>query len=359
MKKLFVLSCVALATLASCSKSEDIEAPQAQKEIAFSVATDKSRAPIEDATFPTSLSMYVSAYNSVSKDYFKNVAFSYDQSGTKWKAGMYWPINGVTNFLAYAFNPAKGSQTTVVIDENKAVWGDADANWAQQVTFDFGDKSLCYAPVAAGGSEVATTMTPYVDLLYASGEQAKEKDYNSVSMTFKHTGAWIVFKVKLKNALLTNTSLTLNQFKLVKIHKGGKLTIDNSKYPGAQASWDFTNSPAADYAVESFPQQNTTAIDNTKGLAVTQTDFDDANTFGIIIPEQKQTAIEFKYTLASTASPAAFAAQTATYTYPLNNFGKWEMGKKYVYEITINFGEITITPSVADWDTPNDTDVQI
>ena len=80
MKKLFVLSCVALATLASCSKSEDIEAPQAQKEIAFSVATDKSRAPIADATFPTSLSMYVSAYNSVSKDYFKNVAFSYDQA---------------------------------------------------------------------------------------------------------------------------------------------------------------------------------------------------------------------------------------------------------------------------------------
>ena len=178
-------------------------------------------------------------------------------------------------------------------------------------------------------------------------------------MTFKHTGAWIVFKVKLKNALLTNTSLTLNQFKLVKIHKGGKLTIDNSKYPGAQASWDFTNSPAADYAVESFPQQNTTAIDNTKGLAVTQTDFDDANTFGIIIPEQKQTAIEFKYTLASTASPAAFAAQTATYTYPLNNFGKWEMGKKYVYEITINFGEITITPSVAPWDAQNAEDVQI
>lgn len=358
MKKLFVLSCVALATLASCSKSEDIEAPQAQKEIAFNVATDKSRAPIENATFPTALSMYVSAYNSVSKDYFKNVEFKHN-SGT-WKAGMYWPINGVTNFLAYAFTPAADTQTTAVMDANKAKWGDtSDANWAQQVTFDFGDKSLCYAPVAVDGSAVADPMTPYVDLLYASGEQAKEKDYTSVSMTFKHTGAWIVFKVKLKNALLTNTSLTLNQFKLVKIHKGGKLTIDNSKYPGAQASWDFTNSPAADYAVESFPQQNTTAIDNTNGLKVTQTDFVDANTFGIIIPEQKQTAIEFKYTLASTASPAAFAAQTATYTYPLNNFGKWEMGKKYVYEITINFGEITITPSVADWDTPNDTDVQI
>lgn len=356
MKKLFVLSCVALATLASCSKSEDIEAPQAQKEIAFSVATDKSRAPIEGTSFANDQKIYVSAYNSVSGNYFSGVEFS--KAGDTWKAGKYWPINGVTNFLAYAFTPAADTQTTPVMDADDAKWGDTSgANWAQQVTFDFGDKSLCYKPVAAGGSEVATTMTPYVDLLYASGEQAKEKDYNSVSMTFKHTGAWIVFKVKLNATLLANTSLKLNQFKLVNIYKGGKLTIDNTKYPGAQASWDFTGVSAADYAIESFPQQNTTAIDNTEGLAVTQTEFVPANIFGIIIPEQKQTAIEFKYTLASEA--AAFAAQTATYTYPLSNFGKWEMGKKYVYEITINFGEITITPSVADWDTPNDTDVQI
>ena len=356
MKKLFVLSCVALATLASCSKSEDIEAPQAQKEIAFSVATDKSRAPIENATFPTTLSMYVSAYNSVSKDYFKNVEFKHN-SGT-WKADMYWPINGVTNFLAYAFTSAAGTQTTAVMDANKAKWGDTSAaNWAQQVTFDFGDKSLCYAPATVDGSTVADPMTPYVDLLYASGEQAKEKVYTPVSMTFKHTGAWIVFKVKLNDALLDKTSVTLNQFKLVKIHKGGKLTIDNSKYPGAQASWDFTNSPAADYAVESFPQQNTT--DNTKGLAISQTTIEDANTFGIIIPEQKQTAIEFKYTLASTATPAAFDAQTATYTYPLSNFGKWEMGKKYVYNITINFKEIEIEPEVEKWVDTTDTPIGI
>ena len=141
MKKLFVLSCVALATLASCSKSEDIEAPQAQKEIAFSVATDKSRTPIEDDKFPKTLSMYVSAYNSVSKDYFKNVEFKHNDDS--WKAGMYWPINGVTNFLAYAFTPAADTQTTAVMNATKAKWGDtSDANWAQQVTFDFGDKSL-------------------------------------------------------------------------------------------------------------------------------------------------------------------------------------------------------------------------
>ena len=159
MKKLFVLSCVALATLASCSKSEDIEAPQAQKEIAFSVATDKSRAPIEDERFPTTLSMYVSAYNSVSKDYFKNVEFKHN-SGT-WKAGMYWPINGVTNFLAYAFTPAADTQTTAVMDADDAKWGDTSgANWAQQVTFDFGDKSLYYKPATVDGSTVADPMTP-------------------------------------------------------------------------------------------------------------------------------------------------------------------------------------------------------
>ena len=82
MKKLFVLSCVALATLASCSKSEDIEAPQAQKEIAFSVATDKSRAPIEGTSFDDGQKIYVSAYNSVSGKYFKGVEFRKEASET-------------------------------------------------------------------------------------------------------------------------------------------------------------------------------------------------------------------------------------------------------------------------------------
>ena len=344
MKKLFVLSCVALATLASCSKSEDIEAPQAQKEIAFSVATDKSRAPIEGTSFANDQKIYVSAYNSVSKDYFKNVAFSYsyDQSGTKWKAGMYWPINGVTNFLAYAFNPAKGSQTTVVIDENKAVWGDAGANWAQQVTFDFEDKSLYYKPATVDGSAVANPMTPYVDLLYASGEQAKEKDYTSVSMTFKHTGAWVVFNVKL-GSVLTDAKVTLNTFQLANLFKGGKVVVDNTTYAGAKASWDFTGVTAADYDVESF----TASTELTKG----------GYTFGAIIPEQNQTAIKFNYTLSSTG--AAFDAQTVNFEYPLSRFDKWEMGKKYVYNITITFNEIEIAPVVTKWVDTTDTPIGI
>lgn len=355
MKKLFVLSCVALATLASCSKSEDIEAPQAQKEIAFNVATDKSRAPIENATFPTSLSMYVSAYNSVSKDYFKNVAFSYDQSRTTWKAGMYWPINGVTNFLAYAFTPAADTQTTAVMDADDAKWGDTSgANWAQQVTFDFGDKSLCYKPVAAGGSTVADPMTPYVDLLYASGEQAKEKDYTSVSMTFKHTGAWVVFNVKL-GADLTGAKVTLNKFQLANIFKGGKLVVDNTTYAGAKASWDFEGVREADYDVQSFTALTELKADTKDPLGNVTAKGD--YTFGAIIPEQNQTAIKFNYTLSS--DNQAFDAQTVDFEYPLSRFDKWEMGKKYVYNITITFNEITITPSVADWESQTATNVQI
>ena len=173
MKKLFVLSCVALATLASCSKSEDIEAPQAQKEIAFSVATDKSRAPIEGNSFDDNQKIYVSAYNSVSKDYFKNVEFK--KNGTTWKAGMYWPANGVTSFLAYAFTPETQNQN--VMSSTTAVWGvgsqGQETKWAQQVAFDFTDKSLCYDPVETTSTTVSDLMTPYVDLLYANADQTK------------------------------------------------------------------------------------------------------------------------------------------------------------------------------------------
>lgn len=323
MKKLFVLSCVALATLASCSKSEDIEAPQAQKEIAFNVATDKSRAPIEGNSFTDGQKIYVSAYNSVSGKYFKGVEFSKDASGTTWKAGKYWPVNGVTSFLAYA---ATGDVT--------ATWGE---KYADKVEFTLNDGFY-------NSSE--SDKTPYIDLLYASGEQAKEKDYNEVSMTFKHTGAWVVFNVKLASAL-TDAKVTLNSFQLANLFKGGKVVVDNTTYAGAKASWDFTGVTAADYGVESFTAS--TVLSST-------TDY----TFGAIIPEQNQTAIKFNYTLSSTASTGAeFDDQIVNFEYPLSRFDKWEMGKKYVYNITITFNEIEIAPVVTKWVDTTDTPIGI
>ena len=190
-------------------------------------------------------------------------------------------------------------------------------------------------------------MTPYVDLLYASGEQAKEKDYTKVPMTFKHTGAWVVFNVKLAENL-SNAKVTLKKFQLAQIFNKGTLTIDNTIYPGAKASWAFTpsneqsNPNPADYDVQSFTAKDLSTTDYT---------------FGAIIPEQNQTAIKFEYTLTSTNQ--AFDAQTATYTYPLSNFGKWEMGKKYVYNITINFKEIEIEPEVEKWVDTTDTPIGI
>lgn len=353
MKKSILVVSIAALCFAACSKSEDFETPQPQKEIAMNpVAQKATRTPIVGNSFAADQKIYVSAWNSVSGDYFKNIEFSQASGGTTWKAGKLWPINGVTSFLAYAFTPA--TQSTSVMTSSTAVWGNETApssdtykNWAKQVSFDFGTNSLCYKPVAAEGTAVSTEAngTPYVDLLYANADQTKEKDYTTVNMEFKHSGAWIVFNVKLadENDLSAQKSqLIVNNFELVKIHKGGKLTVDNKIVGGAQASWDFTGCTAEDYQVESFPQAST---DLTKGLTLSTTDA----TFGVVLPEQQQTAIRFKYTLSSTDTPAAFTPQTATYTYPLDRFNKWEMGKKYVYNITISFSEIEIKPSVAEW----------
>lgn len=341
MKKSILALGVAALFFTACSNSEDFETPQPQKEIALNPVTQKAtRTPIEGTTFPTDLSIYVSAWNSVSGDYFHNVEFSKDASGTTWKAGKLWPINGVTSFLAYAFTPE--TQSTSVMSSTTAVWGNTN-DWAKQVSFDLSTASLCYNPVAANGTAVSTEThgTPYVDLLYANADQTKEKDYTTVNMEFKHSGAWIVFNVKLANDLSAqNSKLIVNNFELLNIHKGGKLTIDNKIVGGAKASWDFTGCAAADYQVESFPQAT---ADMTKGLTLNTTD----QTFGVVLPEQQQTAIRFKYTLSSTSD--AFTSQTAEYTYPLDRFNKWEMGKKYVYNITITFSEIEIDPSVTDW----------
>lgn len=350
MKKTILISCLAVATLASCSKTEDFAEPQSQKEIALTVSNDKlSRSPITTGKFADDQKIYVSAWNSVSGDYFKNVEFSQDGTETtKWKGDQIWPINGITSFLAYAYSPEytpdpSTSQPTKVMDDETATWGIGEStpktDWAKKLTFAFAN-SLCYAPISAAKeekTELTGTMTPYVDLLYANADQAKEKKYDAVNMTFKHTGAWIVFNVK--RAVNANvTSLIINNFKIKNIHKGGTLTIDNTITGGAVASWGFTETPA-DYAVESFPQAE--GDNRAYGLKLATTDL----TFGVIIPEQNQSAFEFQYTMFTPNN----SPQTATYTYPLDRFQKWEMGKKYVYNITISFNEIEITPAVTNW----------
>ena len=353
MKKLFVLSCVALATLASCSKSEDIEAPQAQKEIAFNVATDKSRAPIEGTSFADGQKIYVSAYNSVSEKYFKGVEFSKDTNGTTWKAGKYWPVNGITSFLAYAYTPTANPKSNNAAGNDQAQTVIGDPTWgkfyADEVSFNITNGFF------NSDEDDKQTSTPYVDLVYASGEQKAEKDYSSVSMKFNHTGAWVVFNVKLKDDL-DGAKVTLNSFQLANLFKGGKVVVDNTTYAGAKASWDFTDVAAADYDVESFTTLTQLKADtkDPQGNVTAKGDY----TFGAIIPEQNQTAIKFNYTLTSTATTAAFTPQTATYEYPLSRFDKWVMGKKYVYNITITFDEITIKPSVENWtETTSNVDI--
>ena len=351
MKKSILAVSVAALFFTACSNSEDFETPQTQKEIALNpVAQKATRTPIEGTTFTDGQKIYVSAWNSVSGDYFTNIEFTKNASasGSTWKAGKFWPVNGVTSFLAYAFTPE--NQTTSVMNASTAVWGNSGSDWAKQVSFDLSSKSLCYNPVAADGTAttVAAEVTPYVDLLYANADQKEEKDYSTVEMEFKHSGAWILFNVKLGTDLTAqNSKLTVNTFELESVHKSGTLTIDNRVVGGAKASWDFTTCAAADYLVESFPQS---ATDITKGLVLTTA----GQTFGVVLPEQQQTAIRFKYTLSSTESSPTFTPQTVTYTYNLDRFNKWEMGKKYVYNITISFKEIEIEPSVTDWDSSSE-----
>lgn len=325
MKKSILAVSVAALFFTACSNSEDFDTPQTQKEIALNpVAQKATRTPISGTSFGDGQKIYVSAYNSVSGNYFKGIEFSEDNtnSGT-WKAGQYWPINGVTRFLAYA---ATADVSTLF----NPTWG---TKYADKVEF----------TVTNGfyQAETGTPNTPYIDLLYASGEQLEEKNYTAVSMDFKHSGAWIVFNVKL-SAALTGAKVTLDSFKLVNLLKGGKLIVDNTTYPGAKASWNFTGVTPEDYSVESF----------TASTEVTTT----ASSFGVIIPEQNQTAIQFNYTLSSPNS--AFDSQSATYTHNLDRFNKWEMGKKYVYNITISFSEIKIEPSVKNWEeTSEDIDI--
>ena len=90
MKKSILALSVAALFFTACSNSEDFETSQSQKEIALNpVAQKATRAPIEGTSFDDDQKIYVSAWNSVSKDYFENVEFKKGtgSSETTWKAG--------------------------------------------------------------------------------------------------------------------------------------------------------------------------------------------------------------------------------------------------------------------------------
>ena len=302
MKKELLCACVAILSLSACSNVETPVDLTVNKEIAFKPITNvNSRSIVTNTEMPNERKIQASASyinNSGNKvTYFQGAEFS-NSSSTIWSCTTkyYWPLNDGVDFLAYTLtNNSKATSVT---------WDGTAA--AQSVSF----------VIADGDADDD-------DILYAAANNQKKVDANvGVGMKFNHAQANLNFTIK------TNVKVTIHSITFDEMYTGGKLTIDNSK-TDLKATWNFSAATAAKKSVPGIADPNVIEAGTIATLGTS-----------LLVPQQDAVGFTIDYTIGGISS---------TYKVPVLR-QVWEMGKKYTYAIDINFKEITINPSVTDWD---------
>lgn len=172
------------------------------------------------------------------------------------------------------------------------------------------------------------------DLLLATSDEHLTTNVK-VPFAFKHALAMIKFT--LKNGL-GNNDLTISDFKIEGIDTKGNVKINNSD----NIVWESVGTPAE------FTNEE---ITSTQAAAGVSDEF-------VVIPQNKEIKVTFTVTV--TNKPDITKPLTATITVDKTN---WECGKRYNYVATITGTDMDViefeAPTVSDWDTYPDADIDI
>jgi len=350
MKKLIVLLS-AVAALAACSKNEVVPAVSGENvEISYKVAP---RTKADPQTFDThnvfaSWAYYLpsgkwDANWEVRKDAKPYIGEEHVGSTISYKDGVwkdqntsyYWPKGGSLTFFAYSFN--RGNLD--LIHDSGNTWpivclNDQDA-YGINATIDLKDNKNLDLLVA----EIAADKTQN-DNIYS---------LNGVPTLFKHKFSRIQFAVKkkeeYKGATITLNSITFNNV----AHTGHysqfnkedgdvEFTQDYCKAGGIRTSLVYTTT---DFKVTSA----------TDYVPVTETD----ETYYIYMPQvfegvtkaENIATIEVKYTVTFKEG----ISRSYTKTLKVKDiFDKWEVGKRYTFNLIFSLDEIKWAPAVGDWE---------
>ncbi len=360
MKKYFMIAAAAVLALASCQKEEQIrDNTVPDNEIVLKSVSGMTKSAINGTSFPADYDMLVSAYRNLDADhkgednasnFFEGIKFS--QSGTIWKGATpkYWPLTGKLDFLCIASAGLKATGTGIVpVCEWKS------GNVASEVVV-----------------SVPANSQRFDDLMYgASNDQVYVSSGNSVQ--FKHAQAAVVFTAKsnVSYDATTNVGITIDKITIDGAKYSGTLTVSNPAAGGGTgtlaASWTELGSAVEHQNARVWDSGNTgTNISETvlTGLNLTTTSaLLSAKPFGeayVILPEQAMTAFTVTYTIHNgmKADGTTKLDNQLQYQYT-PAAGTWLMGKKYVYDINITLNEITVSPSIVDWNNQTAIDIPI
>lgn len=349
MKKLIVLFS-AVAALAACSKNETVPAVSGENvEISYKVAP---RTKAEAQTFDTknvfaSWAYYLPSGKNwgdnwkdaeifIGKEAEEGVTISY---GNKvWRdqtTSHYWPKEGNLTFFAYSLNR-----------------NNFDLKYDSGHTYPI----VCHKSQNAYGINATIDLKDNKNLDLLVAEIAKDKtqneniySLNGVPTLFKHKFSRIQFAVKKKEEY-TGATITLNSITFNNLAHTGHYSQFNKEDGDVKFTQDYCKAgdirTSLVYTTTDF--KVTSATDY---VPVTETD----ETYYIYMPQDfknetdpKEIAtIEVKYTV-------TFRKGTSeTYIKTLNVkdiFDKWEVGKRYTFNLIFSLDEIKWAPAVGDWE---------
>ena len=324
MKRFFFLAVAATCLLASCNKTEIVPTGELQ-EISF-VAVNKvaTKVPVDGGAFKDDDDMHVAAYivagSETDGNFFGPTYFK--KNGTYWTGNpaRYWPLTtSKINFLAVTGKGGGAANSTTTFT----------------------------GPFASGATVILNDNSAFNqnDLMFAAGQgtHTQGDDYTAVSMVFKHALSWVNFQLSKKEE--SGYDIVVNSIKLNGASYQGTLTLSNGQFNEetpqetgkVEATWSDTT------------PKNDVPVPNAKGdyvaKAVTLTKSAQLFGNGLLVVPGYADSFTINYTLTQEDG----TANTFDYTYTLPT-GKWEMAKKYFYNINISLHEIEVKPSVTEWD---------
>lgn len=348
MKKIFLIAASAMMVLASCTKVviNYPEDAQPQEIAMFAVNKGMTKAPV--STFPNDYNMMVAAYQiagtegNTAGEYFNQKLFAKQTAvgATTWTGGQYWPISAATiNFFAVAPEVAAAG-----------VGGTAPV-------------ATTIKPYDATEGKVATTTVKsnsvnQYDVMYAlaQGAYAGNGTYDDVDMTFNHALSWIHFKVKNGTTGASAPQIVVNSITLNKVYFDGTATITANNYTAGSPAIDAT---AVSWTADGTPETTVALPEESANYTLTLNSnyVQFANDGLLVIPhdytnDNSKPSFTINYTV--TQDNKSF---TYDYTYTFTNGVKWDVGKKYVYKVSITLKEIEVKPEVGTWGDDNETTV--
>ena len=367
MKKLFFLAVAAVVALAACTKNEaDTTAFEQSRQINFATVAGKAtKAPITSNYFMHDNSAFgvYACYLEDGKNWDSHFADSKLYMGTNNGAGVsvsydttdginiwapadtyYWPLQGGLTFFAY---------------------------WPYTLDPDYaeGEKELTF-----GSFTVETTVANQVDVLvsdFAEDQTQNTTTYTDGAVTSTVQGVPIQFNHMLSQVVFTAAAATEVysrglSFKIDNITVGARKTSASmTVVPGSAPVWaDPTALQAFEVSNTAFPTSDylTTTQSAEIGDALLMIPIEDflgadSTDGNKALSDNDDEYVSVTYTLYRLSDDLNMGSKTVKFWLNDNNsaVNKWEPGKKYTYQLTIDLEKIYFAPTVSSWVPENQT----